>query len=61
MRYSPGVKQETRRLKKLEQATREHLLQQMGKWMKVVPRLKDVTWLGDFESVWMKMRVMTGA
>jgi hypothetical protein len=48
MRYSPAVNQEMRRLKKLEQATREHLTEQMRRWMKVVPSLKDDNWLGDF-------------
>jgi hypothetical protein len=48
MRYSPAVNQEMRRLKKLEQATREHLMEQMRRWMRVVPSLKDVAWLGDF-------------
>jgi hypothetical protein len=48
MRYSANVNQEMRRLKKLEQATKQHLLEQMRKWRKVVPSLKDVAWLGDF-------------
>jgi hypothetical protein len=48
MRYSPNVNQEMKRLKKLEQATRVHLLQQMKKWTKLVPSLRDVDWLGDF-------------
>lgn len=48
MRYSPAVNKEMRRLRKLEEATREHLLEQMRRWMRVVPSLKDVTWLGDF-------------
>ncbi len=52
MRYSPFVNQEIRRLKKLEKTTREYLLDQMKRWMKVVPSLKDMTWLGNFgESV----------
>jgi hypothetical protein len=48
MRYSPVVKQEMRRLRKLEEGTREHLVKQMRRWMKVVPSLKDIAWLGDF-------------
>jgi hypothetical protein len=48
MRYSPAVNQEMRRLKKLEKTTREHLLEQMKRWMKVVPSLKDVAWLDEF-------------
>jgi hypothetical protein len=48
MRYSPAVNQEMRRLKKLEKTTRQHLLEQMGRWAKVVPSLKDVAWLGEF-------------
>jgi hypothetical protein len=48
MRYSPCVNQEMRRLRKLEEATREHLLEQMGRWAKAAPSVKDVTWLGDF-------------
>jgi hypothetical protein len=48
MRYSPSVNQEMRRLKKLEQSTREHLVEQMKKWTKLVPSLRDVAWLGDF-------------
>ena len=59
MRYSPFVTQEMRRLKKLEQATREHLVEQMRRWMEVVPSLKDVAWLGDFGE-WMKKRRMKG-
>jgi hypothetical protein len=37
-----------RRLKKLKKTTREYLLEQMRSWMKVVPSLKDMTWLDDF-------------
>lgn len=48
MRYSPAVNQEMRRLRKLEQATRQHLVVQMMRWEKAVPSLKDVHWLGDF-------------
>ncbi len=48
MRYSPAVNQEMRRLKKLEEATREHLVEQTRRWKKLVPSLKDVAWLGDF-------------
>src|SRR4051812_13029542 len=52
MRYSPAVNQEMRRLKKLEEVTRKHLMEQMERWAEVVPSLKDVAWLGDFgESV----------
>ncbi len=40
--------QEMRRLKKLEKTIREHLLEQTRRWMKVVPSLKDMIWLGDF-------------
>jgi hypothetical protein len=42
------MNQEMKRLKKLEQITREYLLEQMRSWMKVVPSLKDMTWLDDF-------------
>jgi hypothetical protein len=48
MRYSSFVNQAMRRLKKLEKTTREYLLEQMRSWMKVVPSLKDMTWLDDF-------------
>ena len=48
MRYSPGVNQEMRRLRKLEEGTREHLVKQMRRWAKAVPSLKDVAWLGEF-------------
>jgi hypothetical protein len=47
-RYSPAMTQEMRRLKKLEKTIREHLLEQTRRWMKVVPSLKDMIWLGDF-------------
>ncbi len=42
------MNQEMKRLKKLEQITREYLLEQMRSWMIVVPSLKDMTWLDDF-------------
>ena len=48
MRYSPVVKQDMRRLRKLEEGTRKHLVKQVKSWAKAVPSLKDMAWLGDF-------------
>ena len=48
MRYSPVVKQEMSRLRKLEEGTREHLVKRVRRWAKEVASLKDMAWLGDF-------------